>query len=97
MPDDLTVTVGAAQTEPTQASPAVATKPGWKTTEFWATVLVALSTTISAVAGILPTEYAVVATAVATAAYSIARAITKANDPTPGARSDPNAPLKPPV
>jgi hypothetical protein len=53
-------------------------KPGWKTTEFWATVAVNVGTIASALAGVLPAKYAALVAAIATAAYSIGRGLAKA-------------------
>lgn len=56
-------------------------KPGYKTTEFWAALLVSLGTVVTAAAGVLPAKYAAVASAVAAAAYAIARGLAKVNPP----------------
>lgn len=51
-------------------------KPGWKTTEFW----LSLATTVWAVAShALPPVVQGVVAAVATGAYAIGRAVTKAH------------------
>jgi len=52
-------------------------KPGWKTTEFWLTVLTGVGAVAAAEQGNLPDRYAAVAAAVSVAAYAIARSIAK--------------------
>ena len=52
-------------------------KPGWKTTEFWVTTLASVMTLIQSMQGTIPHPWGEVAVAVMTAAYSIARAISK--------------------
>lgn len=53
-------------------------KPGYKTTEWWATVLLAVGAVAAALAGALSPRYAALASTVSVAAYAISRAITKA-------------------
>lgn len=48
-------------------------KPGWKSTEFWSTILAALAPWISSV----PADKASAVSAAAVGAYAIARALTK--------------------
>ena len=67
-------------------------KPGAKTTEFLLTAAMLVATLASAVEGSLPPKWAAIAGAVATAAYAIARAVTKAGV----ARSVRDYPLPPP-
>ena len=54
------------------------TKPGWKTSEFWLTVLgTTLPTLIGAGAGVIPPKWATIILAASSAAYGLIRAITK--------------------
>lgn len=52
-------------------------RPGWRTTEFWATVLVVASAALSALAGWLPAEWAAVASAIASGLYATSRGLAK--------------------
>ena len=52
-------------------------KPGWQTTEFIATVLVAVGSVVASFADALTPRYAAIASAVATAAYALARGLAK--------------------
>ena len=54
-------------------------KPGWKTTEFWLAALTSVGAVAASLAGVLPPNYGAVATAIATAAYSLARGFAKAS------------------
>lgn len=54
------------------------TKPGWKTTEFWLTVASQVATIWGSVQGFIPPKYAVIATSVGTAIYTILRTLAKA-------------------
>jgi predicted acyltransferase len=56
-------------------------KPGWKTTEFAVTVLIAVAALIASIADYLPPRYAALAAAIVAAAYNIARGLAKV--PTP--------------
>ena len=56
-------------------------KPGHKTTEFVITVLTDIGLLAAAVQGSLSPRYAALAAAVSTAAYSIARGLTKLHGP----------------
>jgi len=73
----------ADQITPPNASPnspgssTASGSPGIKTTEFWLTVLVALSSWIGQIQGSVPEPWGTIAVAVVGAAYTIARAITK--------------------
>ena len=59
-------------------APAAATsKPGYKTTEFWASLLAALAGILGQVSGILPSPWGVVLAALGTAAYTISRGLAK--------------------
>lgn len=53
------------------------TKTGWKTTEFWATLATSVGLVLTSVAGVLPPEWAAVAIAVATVAYTVSRGLAK--------------------
>lgn len=54
------------------------TKPGWKTTEFWLTLLgTTIPTLIGASSGAIPGKWAAVVLAASSAAYGLIRAITK--------------------
>jgi hypothetical protein len=52
-------------------------KPGWKTTEFWATLVLDLGAVAAAAGDVLPDKYAALAATVATAAYAISRGLAK--------------------
>ena len=54
-------------------------KPGWKTTEFWLAALTSVGAVAAAIAGVLPPQSGAIATAVATAAYSLARGFAKSS------------------
>lgn len=54
-------------------------KPGWKTTEFWATVLFNVGSVASAASGVVPPKFAAFVSAVSVAAYAIARGLAKKN------------------
>lgn len=60
-----------------------ATKPGWKTSEFWLSALTILGSLFGALQGKIPDTVAEVGAAVVTAGYAIARAITKKGTTTP--------------
>lgn len=51
--------------------------PGWKTTEFWVTLLTIVAAIASMAEGYLPAEWGVAATAVSSGAYAIGRALSK--------------------
>lgn len=53
-------------------------KPGWKTTEFWLTLLTTVGGVAGELAGFLPKGVGVIAATVSGVAYSISRGITKA-------------------
>lgn len=55
--------------------------PGWKTTEFWLTVLTNIITIAGSLQGIVPAQTAAIITAVANGVYGILRTITKSNSP----------------
>lgn len=52
-------------------------KPGYKTTEFWVTVLLMLATLAGGLSGLFDGTVATIATAAEAGLYAIARAITK--------------------
>jgi len=56
-------------------------KAGWKTTEFWMTILTSLSAMVGQFEGAVPAPWGTILAAVVTAAYAIARALTKAAAP----------------
>ncbi len=56
------------------------TKPGWKTSEFWITVLsTTIPTLIGAANGMIPPKWATIILAASSAAYGLIRAITKSS------------------
>lgn len=58
---------------------------GYRTTEFWVTVLTQLALLISAVADALPPRYAAIASAAVGGLYAISRGLAKMFPPKPGA------------
>lgn len=52
-------------------------RSGWKTTEFYVTVLTDVGLIAASVGGVLPPKWAAVAAGVAQAAYAISRGLTK--------------------
>lgn len=56
-------------------------KPGYQTTELWVVILTNIGLVVSASADWLPPRYAAIGSAVATAAYAIARGLSKLNPP----------------
>lgn len=52
-------------------------KPGYKTTEFWMTVLTVLGTWAGAIQDTVPPKFAAITSAVTISAYAIARGIKK--------------------
>jgi len=74
-------------------------KPGYKTTEFLVTVLVAVGSLAASLANELAPRYAAFASAISVAAYAISRSITKngvAQSPTTVVTTQPVAPPPPP-
>lgn len=59
-------------------------KPGYKTTEFWISLLIIVGSSAFAVADKLPARYASWASSVAGAAYMLARGLAKVFPPKPG-------------
>lgn len=58
-----------------------ASKPGWKTTEFWLTLLgTTIPTLVGALTGVIPPETAAIIVAVANGVYGVIRAATKKAD-----------------
>jgi hypothetical protein len=55
----------------------VETKPAYKTTEFWVSVGTSIGSIALAVADVLPTKWAAIATTVSTGAYAISRGLAK--------------------
>jgi hypothetical protein len=70
------------------------TKPGYKTTEFLATALVALGALIAACADVLPARYAAWASSLSVGLYAVSRGLTKlgAGVTVPPAPAPPNPP-----
>lgn len=67
------------------------TKPGWKTSEFWLTVLgTTLPTLIGAANGVIPPKWATIILAASSAGYGLIRAITKGTE-TKAGKSDATA------
>lgn len=52
-------------------------KAGWRTTEFWVTVVANLGLVLSAASGALPPPYAALASAASVFAYNVSRGLTK--------------------
>lgn len=52
-------------------------KEGYKTTEFWLTILTVLSGIVSTYGGLIPGPVGIIVTAIVTAGYSIARGLAK--------------------
>lgn len=59
-------------------------KPGYKTTEFWVSVITALAAFLAAIVGELPDKYAALTASVVTVGYAIARGLAKVYPPKPG-------------
>ena len=71
-------TASKVTTKKVAAKVATMHKPGWQTTEFWVTQLTITGVVLTALEGVLPPKYAVLAVAISQGAYAIARGITKA-------------------
>lgn len=56
-------------------------KPGYRTSEFWATALAVVGLVAASVAASLPPRYAAIGTAVSVAAYSFSRGLAKLYPP----------------
>lgn len=52
-------------------------KPGYLTTEFWATVLVNIGAVTTALTGSVPAKWAAILSTISVAVYALARALTK--------------------
>ena len=52
-------------------------KPGYLTTEFWATLLVNIGSVTTALTGALPAKWSAILSTVSVAVYALARALTK--------------------
>lgn len=52
-------------------------KNGWKTTEFWVSILTTIGAASASLSGLLDPKYAAIVAGVSSVAYSISRAITK--------------------
>lgn len=51
--------------------------PGHRTTEFWVSALTALGNVVGALAGVIPADFAVTASAIVAGLYAIARGLAK--------------------
>lgn len=69
------------------------TKPGYKTTEFYLTLLTNVIAIIGALKGVIPDNVATIIVATANAAYGLIRALTKATA-TPSTVGDTNVTVK---
>jgi hypothetical protein len=56
-------------------------KPGWKTTEFWVTVIGEIGAVCAAATGVLPPKYAAALMTISAVAYKISRGLAKINVP----------------
>jgi hypothetical protein len=64
--------------EPIEAPRAARTqKPGLETTEFWISILTAVSTLCGQLVGVIPEPWGVIMAGIAAAAYTISRGLTK--------------------
>src|SRR3990167_9367944 len=63
------------------------TKNGFKSTEFWMTLLASGGAVLAASQGILPPLYAAVAVSASTVAYTLSRGLVKKTDPIGGEKS----------
>lgn len=52
-------------------------KSGWKTTEFWITLITACNGLVGQYSGFIPEPYGLIITSVVGAAYSISRGLAK--------------------
>lgn len=52
-------------------------KVGWKTTEFYITLLVIIGAVVSSISGQLPDKYSAIAASIAGAAYALSRGLAK--------------------
>ena len=52
-------------------------KPGWKTTEFWATIALNIGALAAASAHVLPAKWAAIAASVSVVAYNVSRGLAK--------------------
>lgn len=52
-------------------------KPGWKTSEFWVTVLTDAGFVATSLAGALPAKWAAALTAAASLTYAVSRGLAK--------------------
>lgn len=77
---NLPINVDLKQAEPPQAQvevPKAPVKPGYKTTEFWVTLLSALAVFGESIHGSLPPQTAAIVGAVVTGLYTISRGLSK--------------------
>lgn len=59
-------------------------KPGYRTTEFWVSVLTIVGVLVAALSDALPPRYAAIASSVAATAYAVSRGLAKVNPPKNG-------------
>jgi len=52
-------------------------KPGWKTTEFWVTVIGQVGAVSAAASGVLPAKYAAALMTISGVAYKLSRGLAK--------------------
>ena len=62
-----------------EAKQMTGTTPGWKTSEFWLTLMATLGSLYGSVQGFVPAPWNVIVPAVGVAVYTIARTLLKAN------------------
>src|SRR3990167_2812064 len=66
---------------------AAKTKSGFKSTEFWVTLLASGGAVLAASQGTLPPLYAAIAVSASTVAYTLSRGLVKKTDPDGGTKS----------
>ena len=72
------------QPSPIPAAPSAGLKPGYRTTEFWVSVLTVIGLVVAAATTALPDRYAAIGSAISAGAYAIARGLAKLNPPKNG-------------
>jgi len=58
-------------------------KPGYKTTEFWVAIIIAVSTFVASLADALGPKYAALSSSIVGAGYAVARGLAKVFPPKP--------------
>ena len=58
---------------------ATVVKPGWKTSEFWLSILTTIGAVGASVSGVLSGKAGAIVAGISTAAYAISRGLTKAS------------------